>query len=55
MKAAIVMKKAGVPLRAGAPAPARRDDSIREALGEDLEPRLKKLLAASGDRVDGKS
>ena len=45
VKAAIVMKKAGVTLRAGAAACCKRaDDSIREALGEDLEPTLRKLL-----------
>jgi N-acetylmuramic acid 6-phosphate etherase len=44
VKAAIVMKRANL----GYPQALRRlkaaDDSIREALGEDLEPTLRKLL-----------
>ena len=45
VKAAIVMKKAGVPYSRALRLLKKADDSIREALGEDLEPILKKLLA----------
>jgi N-acetylmuramic acid 6-phosphate etherase len=45
VKAAIVMKKAGVPYSRALRLLKKADDSIREALGEDLEPTLKKLLA----------
>ena len=40
-KAAIVMKKAGVTLPQALRRLKKADDSIREALGEDLEPRLR--------------
>jgi N-acetylmuramic acid 6-phosphate etherase len=44
VKAAIVMKRAGVTYVEALRRLRRSDDSIREALGEDLEPRLRKLL-----------
>jgi N-acetylmuramic acid 6-phosphate etherase len=44
VKAAIVMKKAGVPYAQAVRRLRKADDSIRAALGEDLEPRLRKLL-----------
>lgn len=44
VKAAIVMKKAGVSLTQALRRLRRADDSIRKALGEKLEPRLRVLL-----------
>ena len=46
VKAAIVMKKAGVSYAQALRRLKAADDSIREALGQDLEPTLRKLLAA---------
>jgi N-acetylmuramic acid 6-phosphate etherase len=46
VKAAIVMKKAGVPYARALRKLRAADDSIRDALGEDLEPTLRSLLAA---------
>jgi N-acetylmuramic acid 6-phosphate etherase len=48
VKAAIVMKRAGVTYAEALRRLRRSDDSIREALGEDLEPRLRRLLAERG-------
>jgi N-acetylmuramic acid 6-phosphate etherase len=45
VKAAIVMKRADVPYARALRLLKKADDSIREALGEDLEPTLRKLLA----------
>jgi N-acetylmuramic acid 6-phosphate etherase len=45
VKAAIVMKKAGLSYPQSLRRLKRANDSIREALGENLEPTLKKLLA----------
>jgi N-acetylmuramic acid 6-phosphate etherase len=45
VKAAIVMKKAGVTHTQALRRLKSADDSIREALGEDLEPTLRKLLS----------
>jgi len=47
VKAAIVMKKSGVSYAAALRKLKSSHDSIREALGEDLEPRLRKLLKPS--------
>ena len=47
VKAAIVMKKASVSYSQALRRLAKADDSIRTALGEDLEPRLRKILADS--------
>ena len=49
VKAAIVMKKGQVTLPQALRKLKAADDSIRQALGEDLEPTLRKLLAASDD------
>ena len=46
VKAAIVMKKAGLSYSQALRRLRRADDSIREALGENLEPSLKKLLSS---------
>jgi N-acetylmuramic acid 6-phosphate (MurNAc-6-P) etherase len=45
VKIAIVMKKAGVTYAQAVRKLKAADDSIREALGEDLEPTLRELLA----------
>jgi N-acetylmuramic acid 6-phosphate etherase len=47
VKAAIVMQKAGVTLPQALKRLKKADDSIREALGEDIEPRLRELLSGS--------
>jgi len=46
VKAAIVMKRGGMTMAQALRKLKSADDSIRQALGEDLEPRLRKLLAA---------
>jgi len=46
VKAAIVMKRANVTYAVALRRIRKADDSIREALGEDLEPRLRALLGA---------
>ncbi|GMV22556.1 MAG: N-acetylmuramic acid 6-phosphate etherase [Acidimicrobiia bacterium] len=45
VKAAIVMKKAGLTYAQALRRLKTADDSIREALGEDIEPRLRSLLS----------
>jgi len=49
VKAAIVMKRGGMTMAQALRKLKSADDSIRQALGEDLEPRLRKLLAAPDD------
>ena len=44
VKAAIVMEKAGLTLPQAVKRLRKADNSIREALGEDIEPRLRELL-----------
>src|SRR5499433_3805668 len=44
VKAAIVMQKTGVPYAKALSRLRRAHDSMREALGEDIEPRLRELL-----------
>jgi N-acetylmuramic acid 6-phosphate etherase len=50
VKIAIVMKKAGVTYTQAVRKLKSADDSIREALGEDLEPTLRKLLSRPAPR-----
>src|SRR5678816_708724 len=50
VKAAIVMKKAGVTLPQALRKIKQAHDSIREALDEDLEPTLRKLLSRPASR-----
>jgi len=50
VKAAIVMKKAGVTYTQALRKLKSADDSIRAALGEDLEPTLRKLLSRTPTR-----
>ena len=45
VKVAIAMKKADLTLTQATARLKKSHDSIREALGEDLEPHLRKLLA----------
>ena len=46
VKAAIVMQKTGVTLPEALKRLRKADNSVREAIGEDIEPRLRKLLGA---------
>ena len=46
VKAAIVMQKSGVTLPEALKRLHKADNSVREAIGEDIEPRLRKLLGA---------
>jgi N-acetylmuramic acid 6-phosphate etherase len=48
VKAAIVMEKTGVTLPQAIKRLKKADDSVRQAIGEDIEPRLRELLGASG-------
>ena len=45
VKAAIVMQKAGLPYVKALATLRRADNAVRDAIGEDIEPRLKQLLA----------
>ena len=47
VKAAIVMQKADVTLPQALKRLKKSDDSIREALGEDIEPRLREVLSGA--------
>ena len=47
VKVAIVMKKAGLTPTQAIRRLKQSDDSIREALGEDIEPRLRQLLSST--------
>jgi N-acetylmuramic acid 6-phosphate etherase len=44
VKAAIVMEKAGLTLPQAVKRLRKADNSVREAIGEDIEPRLRELL-----------
>ena len=45
VKVAIVMQKTGLTLAKSIARLRKSDDLIREAIGEDIEPRLKALIA----------
>jgi N-acetylmuramic acid 6-phosphate etherase len=47
VKAAIVMQKSDLTLPQALRRLKKADDSIREAIGEDIEPRLRALLRGS--------
>jgi N-acetylmuramic acid 6-phosphate etherase len=47
VKAAIVMEKADLTLPQALKRLKKADDSIRDAIGEDVEPRLRKVLEKS--------
>jgi N-acetylmuramic acid 6-phosphate (MurNAc-6-P) etherase len=44
VKAAIVMQKTGLPFSKAVARLRHASDSVREAIGEDIEPRLRQLL-----------
>ena len=44
VKVAIVMQKSGLPYSKAVARLKRSDDLIREAIGEDIEPRLRALI-----------
>ena len=44
VKAAIVMQKAGLTLPQALKRLRKADNSVRQAIGEDIEPRLRELL-----------
>jgi N-acetylmuramic acid 6-phosphate etherase len=46
VKAAIVMQKSDLTLPQALKRLKKADDSVREAIGEDVEPRLRELLRA---------
>jgi N-acetylmuramic acid 6-phosphate etherase len=48
VKAAIVMEKTGVTLPQAVKRLRKAEDSVREAIGEDIEPRLRKVLESRG-------
>jgi N-acetylmuramic acid 6-phosphate etherase len=50
VKAAIVMQKAGLTLPKALQRLKKADDQIREAIGEDVEPRLRELLSGGSKR-----
>jgi len=52
VKVAIVMQKTGLPYAKAVARLRQADDSIREAIGEDIEPRLRRLLKL--DETDSK-
>ncbi|MGH9161095.1 MAG: hypothetical protein ACRD2X_14060, partial [Vicinamibacteraceae bacterium] len=49
VKAAIVMAKTGLPLNKAISRLRSADSSMRDAIGEDIEPRLRELLGKSSD------
>jgi len=51
-KVAIVMQKAGLPYPKAASRLRRANQSVREAIGEDVEPRLRELLRAAAPKPD---
>jgi N-acetylmuramic acid 6-phosphate etherase len=55
VKAAIVMQKAGLAYPKALSRLRKAHDSMREALGEDIEPRLRELLGPDTDHADGKN
>jgi N-acetylmuramic acid 6-phosphate etherase len=52
VKAAIVMQKTGLPFRQALSKLRRADSSVRAAIDEDVEPRLRQLLGSGGDDGD---
>jgi N-acetylmuramic acid 6-phosphate (MurNAc-6-P) etherase len=53
VKAAIVMQKTGATYRQALARLRRADDVVREAIGEDIEPRLRELLAGMDAQKPG--
>jgi N-acetylmuramic acid 6-phosphate etherase len=50
VKAAIVMQKTGLPYRQALSKLRRAEDLVRDAIGEDVEPRLRQLLGGTDKR-----
>lgn len=50
VKAAIVMQKTGLPYRQAVSKLRRAEDLVRDAIGEDVEPRLRELLTTASER-----
>jgi N-acetylmuramic acid 6-phosphate etherase len=48
VKAAIVMQKANLTLPQALKRLKKADDSVRDAIGEDIEPRLRQVLEQKG-------
>jgi N-acetylmuramic acid 6-phosphate etherase len=48
VKAAIVMQKTGLPYQKALSRLRRSQDRLRDAIGEDIEPRLRALLETDG-------
>jgi hypothetical protein len=53
VKAAIVMEKTGLSYSDAVARLRQSDDSIRQAIGEDIEPRLRRLLKLEEPREQG--
>jgi N-acetylmuramic acid 6-phosphate etherase len=53
VKAAIVMQKTGLDYRRALGKLRRADNLVREAIGEDIEPRLHELLESAGSQRNG--
>jgi N-acetylmuramic acid 6-phosphate etherase len=51
-KVAIVMQKAGLPYPKAASRLRRANQSVRDAIGEDVEPRLRELLRAAAPKPE---
>jgi N-acetylmuramic acid 6-phosphate etherase len=54
VKAAIVMQKTGLPYKRALTRLRNAADSVREALGEDIEPRLRALIEAGSGKAESK-
>jgi N-acetylmuramic acid 6-phosphate etherase len=52
VKAAIVMQKTGLPYTRALSRLRRADNSVRDAIGEDIEPRLRQLIGRVDPRVE---
>jgi N-acetylmuramic acid 6-phosphate etherase len=50
VKAAIVMQKTGLPYRQSLSKLRNAEDLVRDAIGEDVEPRLRHLLAQAAEK-----
>jgi N-acetylmuramic acid 6-phosphate etherase len=48
VKAAIVMQKTGLPMAKALARLRKAKDQVRDAIGEDIEPRLRELLDSHG-------
>ena len=55
VKAAIVMQKTGLPYAKALTRLRKAHDSMREAIGEDIEPRLKGMLQGAAEATHGRN